>query len=76
LIRLSPEAKADLRDIVSSASRPISADRRAGRITGTRELVIPGLPYIVVYEAAPGGVLVFRVIHGAMQRPLTREDAP
>jgi addiction module RelE/StbE family toxin len=38
---------------------------RAGRVTGTRELVIPGLPYIVVYTIAKGTVHVLRIRHGA-----------
>ncbi len=42
---------------------------RAGRVAGTRELAVAGLPYIVVYEPEPDGVLVISIIHGAMQWP-------
>jgi addiction module RelE/StbE family toxin len=42
---------------------------RAGRVEGTRELVIPGLPFIVVYRAALGEVELLTVVHGARQYP-------
>ncbi len=40
---------------------------RAGRDAGTREWVVPRLPYIVVYEVAHdrGEVIVVAVFHGA-----------
>ncbi|HUI20812.1 MAG TPA: type II toxin-antitoxin system RelE/ParE family toxin [Methylocella sp.] len=51
---------------------------KPGRSPGTRELVIAGLPYMVVYSvesAAPAvpdpqTVVVLRVLHGAMLWPL------
>lgn len=42
---------------------------RAGRIDGTRELVVPGLPYIVIYRIEDAGVLVLSVRHGARDWP-------
>ncbi len=44
---------------------------RPGRVAGTRELVIPGLPYIVVYEASETRVAIVRVIHAARRWPKT-----
>lgn len=38
---------------------------RAGRVRGTRELVITGVPYIVVYRANKQAVEIARVLHGA-----------
>jgi addiction module RelE/StbE family toxin len=38
---------------------------RAGRIIGTRELVIPGLPYIIVYEVMDTAVQIHHIYHGA-----------
>ena len=40
---------------------------RAGRDEGTREWVVPRLPYIVIYEADEEGaeVIVIAVFHGA-----------
>jgi toxin ParE1/3/4 len=43
---------------------------RSGREPGTREWVVPGLPYIVVYEvrAEAAEVVVIAVFHGAQDR--------
>ena len=38
---------------------------RPGRITGTRELVVPGLPYIIPYRLRDNRVQVLRVLHAA-----------
>jgi toxin ParE1/3/4 len=38
---------------------------RPGRIAETRELVIPSLPYLVVYGVKPAEVVIYRVVHGA-----------
>jgi toxin ParE1/3/4 len=38
---------------------------RPGRVAGTRELVIPNLPYIVVYFATDQAVQLLRVFHAA-----------
>ena len=45
---------------------------RPGRSPDTRELVIPGLPYLAVDTidtADPRTVVILRVLHGAMQWP-------
>jgi toxin ParE1/3/4 len=41
---------------------------RVGRRTGTRELVVAGTPFIVIYRIAQT-VELFRVMHGARQWP-------
>ncbi len=41
---------------------------RAGRVRGTRELVLPGIPYIVVYRAT-GRVEIVAVMHAARRWP-------
>ena len=38
---------------------------RAGRVVGTRELVITGTPSIVAYRIRDGVIQVLRVLHGA-----------
>ena len=38
---------------------------RPGRVVGTRELVLAGWPWIVVYEVADDKVTVLRVLHGS-----------
>jgi plasmid stabilization system protein ParE len=42
---------------------------RAGRIAGTRELVIPGLPYILVYEVMDTAVHIHHIYHAARNWP-------
>lgn len=42
---------------------------RPGRITGTRELVVAGLPYLVVYQLNDSTVEVLRVLHDAQEWP-------
>ena len=42
---------------------------RPGRVAGTRELVISGLPYIVAYREADGHVDVLAILHGARRWP-------
>jgi len=42
---------------------------RTGRRDGTREVVIPGTPYIVVYRIRLASVRVLSVIHGARRWP-------
>ncbi|MGA2085818.1 MAG: type II toxin-antitoxin system RelE/ParE family toxin [Terracidiphilus sp.] len=38
---------------------------RVGRIPGTRELVVPGLPYIVVYQVTVAAIQILHIYHGA-----------
>jgi toxin ParE1/3/4 len=42
---------------------------RPGRILGTRELVIPGTPYIVPYRVRQGRLELIAVFHGRQQWP-------
>ncbi len=42
---------------------------RAGRVDGTRELVVPGTPYIVVYLLKETGVQIVAILHGARRWP-------
>ena len=44
---------------------------RAGRVPDTRELVIPGTPYLVAYtvDRRLDAVVVLRVLHGRRQWP-------
>lgn len=47
------------------------ASGRVGRITGTRELVISGTPYVAAYAVAETTVRILRVLHGAQEWPDT-----
>lgn len=40
---------------------------RTGSVRGTRELVVPGLPFIVVYVCAEGAAEIIAVFHGAQK---------
>jgi toxin ParE1/3/4 len=43
---------------------------RLGQAETTRELVVTGLPYVVVYRIRGNEVEVLRVFHMAMDRPM------
>ncbi len=55
-----------LRSVERLESFPKSG--RAGQISGTRELVVPGLPYIVVYTINDTDISIIGVFHGARDR--------
>lgn len=42
---------------------------RPGAVPGTREIVLPRLPYLVVYRTTPGRPTILRVLHGKMRWP-------
>jgi toxin ParE1/3/4 len=42
---------------------------RPGRVPGTRELVVPGTPYIIPYRVRRGAVEILRVFHGTRRWP-------
>lgn len=42
---------------------------RVGREEGTRELVLPRLPYVVVYRVREDDIEILHIYHGARNRP-------
>ena len=42
---------------------------RPGRVSGTRELIIPGTPYIVPYRVRHDTIEILRVFHAARRWP-------
>ena len=42
---------------------------RYGRLENTRELVIPGLPYVVIYRPLEDRILVLNIVRGAQLWP-------
>ena len=40
---------------------------RTGRIINTRELLLSGLPYVIVYKIKNNCIEILRVFHGAMK---------
>jgi toxin ParE1/3/4 len=62
-----PDAAQRVRDAIVQAVELLATfpDRgRPGRRAGTRELVITGYPYIVVYRVGQSHITVLRVWHG------------
>jgi addiction module RelE/StbE family toxin len=47
---------------------------RIGRWEGTRELVLTGSPYLIVYQLRSDAIYIVRVVHGHQLWP--PEDAP
>lgn len=67
----NPDAAQALKDdIVAKAAKLPEFPRlyRAGRVEGTREMVVWS-NYIVVYDEDPITVRILRVLHGAQQWP-------
>jgi toxin ParE1/3/4 len=42
---------------------------RTGRKSGTRELVLSGLPYLAVYRLEGNAIEILRILHGAQMWP-------
>jgi addiction module RelE/StbE family toxin len=65
------------RRLVSAVASLAQQPRRGrpGRVEGTRELVIPRLPYLVIYRIVErplrtaGEIAIMRVLHGARRWP-------
>ena len=47
---------------------------RAGRVPGTRELVVTGTPLIVAYRVQPTAIEILAVLHGARRWPDRLQD--
>ena len=70
--RDNPTAARDVAERIYEAIGSLSASPgrgRAGRIQGTRELVLAPLPWIVVYRVRQEAVEVARIYHGAQDWP-------
>lgn len=69
----SPAAAArvilELIDQVESALLGHPAVGRVGRVFGTRELIIGGLPYIVPYRLRDKDIEILRVLHTSRRWP-------
>ena len=68
----NPGAGARIRAMIRTAVEQL-ADYpnlgRSGRVEGTRELVIAGTPYVVVYRVFNNRLRILAVIHGARRWP-------
>jgi plasmid stabilization system protein ParE len=64
-------ARATTANIVLTASLLVDQPSlgRSGRVPRTRELVVPGTPYIVAYAVISDHIRVLAVLHGARRWP-------
>ncbi len=72
----NPRAAIDMGDAIEAAVARLAdhpEGARPGRVRGTRELVVTGTPYVVVYRVEPSAILILRVLHGAQRWPPKRE---
>ena len=67
-----PQAALRVCDKIESRVYELSAHPyigRMGRVSGTRELVVPGLPYIAVYELKAEEIRILTIRHTSQQWP-------
>ena len=68
----SPRMAADVIQRIVSEAEQLTvhpSKGRTGRVTGTREWVVSGLPYIVAYRVRDGELQILTVMHGAQKWP-------
>ena len=82
LENLNAEAEYSARDNPDAAKRIVAriseavlnlatypALGRPGRVSGTRELVVPGTPYIIPYQVRGDEIEIVRIFHAARRWP-------
>jgi toxin ParE1/3/4 len=72
LARKNPRAARHVFRRIVAATKRLRAFPNAGRqgqIPGTRELVIPNLPFIIVYRLSNDAVEILRVFHTSQDWP-------
>jgi toxin ParE1/3/4 len=64
-------ASAVVAKVVESVDRLVDQpySGRPGRIAGTRELVVPGTPYVIPYRIRAGRLDLIAVFHGKQKWP-------
>jgi toxin ParE1/3/4 len=68
----NPSAAFDVVDQIAAAAlrlRDFPLSGREGELRETRELVIPGLSYLLIYRVREATIEILRVLHGAQQWP-------
>jgi toxin ParE1/3/4 len=72
IAKRDPWAAIDTGDAIHAAVGRLSDHPtigRPGRVPTTRELVVVGTPYVVIYRLERNAVLVLRILHGAQRWP-------
>ena len=75
----NPEAARRLRQRVTEGAkrlRDYPRMGRPGRVEGTRELVISGTPFVLVYRVGPARVEIVHVYHGRQDWQSESEGEP
>jgi toxin ParE1/3/4 len=57
-----------IRNSIQQTARMPNAGR-IGRVAGTREVVVPGTPYLVAYRVLEDMIQVLAILHGAQEWP-------
>lgn len=68
----SPRAAYEIHDRIRETTTLLATHAhfgRAGRVKGTRELVISGTPFIAAYRVTKSAVSILRILHGARKWP-------
>ena len=72
IARDKPGAAIEIGDAIEEHARRLRdfpKSGRRGRVKGTRELVVAGSPFILVYRILGDTIGIVRVLHGAQQWP-------
>jgi toxin ParE1/3/4 len=72
IAELNPPAALALIRAIRAAAKGLGehpAMGRSGRVQGTRERVLPGTPFILVYRIKADAVTILRVLHGRQKWP-------
>ena len=72
IFRDNPRAAASTVDRIESAAAALCDSPRAGhkgRVSGTREFVVPATPYILAYTLEHDAIYILAVIHGKQRWP-------
>ena len=72
IARENPNAAREIASrIVDATDRVIQFPEvgRVGRMNGTREMVVPGTKYLIIYRLKKGAVHFLRVRHGRQEWP-------
>ena len=70
--RFSPAQARSVALAIYDAAESLSAlpsRGRSGRKPGTRELVIAGLPFLIIYRIQQEAIEIIRILHGSQKWP-------
>lgn len=72
IARESPDAAGHVATVLSAAVERLAGLPnlgRPGRVSGTRELVVPGTPYVIPYRLRGDRLEIIAVFHGRQRWP-------